>query len=111
MDGSKVWEAWQNGEIAGIRDYCETDVMNTYLLYLRFRLLRGVIAAADAAGRLPFYGGLAGSAGFVHIVQGLIELFKGAAIAPDRLAAALSVQLSAIEGMSSTSVLAKAEAE
>ena len=29
MDGSKVWEAWQNGEIAGIRDYCETDVMNT----------------------------------------------------------------------------------
>jgi predicted PolB exonuclease-like 3'-5' exonuclease len=37
MDGSKVWEAWQNGEIAGIRDYCETDVMNTYLVFAAFR--------------------------------------------------------------------------
>ena len=44
MDGSKVWEAWQNGEVAGIRDYCETDVMNTYLVSLRFRLMRGELS-------------------------------------------------------------------
>ena len=46
MDGSKVWDAYQNGEIAAIRNYCETDVVNTYLLYLRFQLMRGTLDAA-----------------------------------------------------------------
>jgi predicted PolB exonuclease-like 3'-5' exonuclease len=41
MDGSKVWDAFRNGDIGGIRDYCETDVLNTYLVYLRFELIRG----------------------------------------------------------------------
>ena len=44
MDGSQVWSAYQRGELAAIRDYCETDVMNTYLVYLRFQLMRGAIA-------------------------------------------------------------------
>ena len=26
---------------AAVRNYCETDVANTYLLYLRFQLIRG----------------------------------------------------------------------
>ncbi|MFL9610456.1 3'-5' exonuclease [Methylobacillus sp. Pita2] len=43
MDGSKVWEAFANGEINAIRDYCETDVANTYLVYLRFQLMRGAL--------------------------------------------------------------------
>jgi predicted PolB exonuclease-like 3'-5' exonuclease len=43
MDGSKVWDAFQNGEIDGIRNYCETDVANTYLVYLRFQLMRGAL--------------------------------------------------------------------
>ena len=47
MDGSKVWEAWQRGEIGGIRDYCETDVMNTYLVSLRFRLMRGELSRTE----------------------------------------------------------------
>ncbi len=41
MDGSKVWDAYKNGEIDAIRNYCETDVANTYLVYLRFQLMRG----------------------------------------------------------------------
>ncbi len=57
MDGSKVWEAWQNGEIAGIRDYCETDVMNTYLVSLRFRLMRGELSAAEYADEIGFVRG------------------------------------------------------
>ena len=32
MDGAQVWQAWQAGNIAEIRDYCETDVVNTYLV-------------------------------------------------------------------------------
>ncbi len=42
MDGSQVWEAFQRGEIGAIRNYCETDVANTYLVFLRFQLMRGV---------------------------------------------------------------------
>lgn len=41
MDGSKVWEAYKAGNLKDIRDYCETDVANTHLVYLRFQLMRG----------------------------------------------------------------------
>jgi len=41
MDGSKVWDAFVAGELTTIRAYCETDVLNTYLIYLRFLLMRG----------------------------------------------------------------------
>jgi hypothetical protein len=44
MDGSKVFEAYSEGRIAAIRDYCETDVLNTYLIYLRFQLIRGLLS-------------------------------------------------------------------
>jgi predicted PolB exonuclease-like 3'-5' exonuclease len=43
MDGSQVWQAWQDGRIAEIRDYCETDALNTYLVFLGFQLMRGAL--------------------------------------------------------------------
>lgn len=43
MSGAKVWDAYQAGKLADIRNYCETDVLNTWLVYLRFQLLRGHI--------------------------------------------------------------------
>lgn len=43
MSGSKVWEHYLSGQIKNIRDYCETDVLNTYCVFLRFELIRGVI--------------------------------------------------------------------
>ncbi|UOO93234.1 3'-5' exonuclease [Vitreoscilla stercoraria] len=43
MDGSQVWPAYQEGRIQEIRDYCETDAANTYLMFLRFQLLRGAL--------------------------------------------------------------------
>ncbi|MEP6605961.1 MAG: 3'-5' exonuclease [Nitrosospira sp.] len=42
MDGSQIWGAFQDGQIAAIRNYCETDVVNTYLVFLRFQLMRGI---------------------------------------------------------------------
>lgn len=47
MDGSKVWDAYQAGQINAIRNYCETDVANTYLLYQRFQLVRGALDEAQ----------------------------------------------------------------
>ena len=41
MSGAKVWDNYLAGDLAGIRDYCETDVLNTYLVYLRYQLMRG----------------------------------------------------------------------
>lgn len=41
MSGSKVWEYHLQGKLNEIRDYCETDVLNTYLVYLRFEVMRG----------------------------------------------------------------------
>ena len=43
LEGSQVWQAWQDGKIAQIRSYCEADVANTYLVYLRFQVLRGAL--------------------------------------------------------------------
>ena len=43
MNGAHVWSEYLTGNIKGIRDYCETDVLNTYCVYLRFELMRGVI--------------------------------------------------------------------
>ncbi len=43
MDGAGVWEAYQAGRIAAIRQYCETDVVNAYLIYLRFQMMRGAL--------------------------------------------------------------------
>jgi 3'-5' exonuclease len=45
VGGAQVWNAYQAGKIAEIRDYCEADTANTYLLYLRFQLLRGALTA------------------------------------------------------------------
>ncbi|MSQ21383.1 MAG: 3'-5' exonuclease [Betaproteobacteria bacterium] len=42
MDGSKVWEAYRQGAIGSIRDYCETDVVNTHLAFVQFQKMRGV---------------------------------------------------------------------
>ena len=49
MSGDKVWEVWRAGGIEEIRNYCETDVLNTYLVFLRFQLMRGLLTSAAHA--------------------------------------------------------------
>nr|VFJ98917.1 MAG: hypothetical protein BECKH772A_GA0070896_101499 [Candidatus Kentron sp. H]VFJ99160.1 MAG: hypothetical protein BECKH772B_GA0070898_101519 [Candidatus Kentron sp. H]VFK03806.1 MAG: hypothetical protein BECKH772C_GA0070978_101463 [Candidatus Kentron sp. H] len=47
MDGAKVWEKYLAGDVKAIRNYCETDVLNTYLVYLRFQLVRGHLTQSE----------------------------------------------------------------
>jgi predicted PolB exonuclease-like 3'-5' exonuclease len=47
VGGAQVWPAYLEGRIAEIRDYCEADTANTYLLYLRFQKLRGALTDAQ----------------------------------------------------------------
>ncbi len=63
MDGSKVWDAFQSGELAAIHNYCETDAANTYLVFLRFQLLRGLLTEEQYAREIDLaYDTLARSA-------------------------------------------------
>ncbi len=50
MSGDKVWEVYlTDGGLQKIRDYCETDVLNTYLIFLRFELIRGHLTETEYA--------------------------------------------------------------
>ena len=52
IGGSQVWAAYRRGELAAIRDYCEIDVLNTYLIFLRFQLVRGELDASSYANEV-----------------------------------------------------------
>jgi predicted PolB exonuclease-like 3'-5' exonuclease len=52
MDGGNVAAAVREGRLAEVRAYCETDVMNTYLVFQRFRLMRGELDAGAYAGEI-----------------------------------------------------------
>jgi hypothetical protein len=43
MSGDQVWEYFLRGKVDEIKNYCESDVLNTYLIYLRFQLMRGLL--------------------------------------------------------------------
>jgi predicted PolB exonuclease-like 3'-5' exonuclease len=43
LSGKDVLEFFYNGKIEEIAHYCESDALNTYLLFLKYRLLKGEI--------------------------------------------------------------------
>ena len=43
-DDNQIWDRYLAGDLKSIRDYCEIDVLNTYLIYLRYQLIRGEIS-------------------------------------------------------------------
>ena len=47
MSGAHVWEQYAAGNLKGIRNYCETDVLNTYCVYQRFELMRGSMTQSE----------------------------------------------------------------
>jgi hypothetical protein len=49
MSGDKVWDAYLDGQLDSIRNYCETDVLNTFLIFLRFELMRGNLNPGEFA--------------------------------------------------------------
>ncbi len=54
MDGSQVWTHYLAGRTDEIRRYCETDVMNTYLLYCRFQKMRGGLTESEYQQEVDF---------------------------------------------------------
>lgn len=54
MDGGQVWQGFLDGKIEEIRDYCETDVVNTYLVYCRFQRMRGGVSPEEYQEEVQF---------------------------------------------------------
>ncbi len=51
VSGAKVWDMYVANELKAIRDYCETDVLNTYLVFLQFQFMRGVLRDSEWVAR------------------------------------------------------------
>jgi predicted PolB exonuclease-like 3'-5' exonuclease len=47
IDGSQVKAYYEAGRIDEIADYCKSDVLNTYRLWLRYELFRGRLTQAE----------------------------------------------------------------
>ena len=44
FDGGEVERCFREGKIKEIADYCKTDVINTYQVWLRYQLFRGTLS-------------------------------------------------------------------
>ena len=69
MSGDKVWQTWLDGGIDAIRDYCETDVLNTYLVYLRFEHMRGNLDEAGLSRELDIVRGTLQESDQPHLAE------------------------------------------
>lgn len=67
MSGDKVWSRWLDGGIADIRNYCESDVLNTYLVYLRFEHMRGNLDQASLDREFALVRDTLGRSGMPHL--------------------------------------------
>jgi 3'-5' exonuclease len=47
IDGGEVHRYLREGRIKEIADYCETDIVNTYRVWLRYELFRGRLSAGE----------------------------------------------------------------
>ena len=47
VHGDEVYKLYFDGELKAIEEYCESDVLNTYWLWLKYELLKGNILKSD----------------------------------------------------------------
>jgi hypothetical protein len=52
MSGKDVWPTFLKGGLSEIRNYCETDVLNTWLVYLNFERMRGNVLPGQYAAEM-----------------------------------------------------------
>lgn len=69
FSGAKVWDAYCAGDLVGIRRYCETDVLNTWLVFLQFQLLRGRLTPAAHGSEVARVKTLLREAGEPHFAE------------------------------------------
>ncbi|MEO6698064.1 MAG: 3'-5' exonuclease [Paraperlucidibaca sp.] len=82
MDGSQVWPTFLAGELGKIRQYCETDVLNTYLVWLRFQQMRGQIDASQLSEEFTLVKNALANAGQPHLSDFLDQWQTSSAAMP-----------------------------
>ena len=71
VDGSQVEGLFQAGQLEAIQRYCLADVSQTALLFLRFRLLQGMLSAAEyQAAVIALLDALAADGRVPEVLQG-----------------------------------------
>ena len=78
MSGDGVWDAFLEGRGEDIRNYCETDAISTYVIYLRFELMRGRLTHDEHAHECDRVKAWLGAAGRPHLGQFLQAWTAGA---------------------------------
>lgn len=76
IGGANVFDAYLDGQIQAIRDYCEIDALNTYLIFLRFELIRGAISKSKYSEEITLirrYLSESNTAHFTEFVQNWTE--------------------------------------
>ncbi|MBK1734791.1 3'-5' exonuclease [Halorhodospira abdelmalekii] len=77
IGGAGVADAVARGELKAVRDYCEVDVLNTYLLFLRFQHLRGALDHDDLERAHEQIAGILTASERPHL-QRFVEAWRGA---------------------------------
>ena len=54
VGGAGVWDAFREGRLDEVRQYCEADAMLTYLLYARFQRFRGAWSTEEYRAECAF---------------------------------------------------------
>jgi predicted PolB exonuclease-like 3'-5' exonuclease len=55
VSGDQVLELYYKNELQKINEYCQSDVLNTYWLYLRYELLKGNLSKEDYLANLAIF--------------------------------------------------------
>ena len=69
LSGARVWDEWRAGRLGAIRDYCETDVLNTWLVFLRFEQFRGRRSAVELAAEEALVADVLRADGRPHLAE------------------------------------------
>lgn len=73
MDGSQVLARWLDGDLKAIRDYCETDVLNTYGVYLHWLVNSGALTPEQLDGELDLLAEALNASDAAHLREFLAE--------------------------------------
>jgi len=77
MAGADVWRAYLDGGIRQIREYCEGDALNTFLVYLRWEAVRGNLDEASLARECDLLKNYLKDSGREHFL-GFLEAWEAA---------------------------------
>jgi 3'-5' exonuclease len=77
LSGDRVWDEWRHGRLGAIRDYCETDVLNTWLVFLQFEQFRGRRTAEEVATEQALVAEALRADGRAHLLEFLAAWGRG----------------------------------